>query len=185
MNVRSTLLGLVVLGLVAAGVYWVRLRPASSDGASARQAPSAATSPASAGMASDDESLPDVTIADATANSGDVRITLSIAQRPAVALAKTRVRVSAFALAPAASASASATADRRLTLEGGRISFEMTMPMGDHRYTLVPGENEWQEAEVVLPLCRSGSRRWYATVEGTVAGRPRVARFRLDLAPPG
>jgi hypothetical protein len=179
MKIGSTLLGLLVLALVVAGVLWVRSHPSMSGGGSAGQT---APAPVSAVV---DESLPDVTLADATADAGDVRITLSIAQRPAIALAKTRVRVSAFALAPAASASASATADKRLTLEGGRISFEMTMPMGDHRYTLVPGENGWQEAEVVLPLCRSGNRRWYAIVEGTVAGRPRVARFRLELAPPG
>jgi len=71
-----------------------------------------------------------------------------------------------------------------MALEGGRISFEMTMPMGDHRYSLVPGDDGWQEAEVTLPRCMSGKRRWYATVEGTVAGRPRSARFRLDLSAP-
>ena len=59
------------------------------------------------------------------------------------------------------------------------------MPMGDHRYSLVPAADGWQEAEVVLPLCPSGKRRWFATVEGTVAGQPRTARFRLDLTPPG
>jgi hypothetical protein len=69
-------------------------------------------------------------------------------------------------------------------LESGRISFEMTMPMGDHRYSLIPADEEWQTADVLLPLCSSGTRRWFATVEGTVAGRPRTARFRLDLAVP-
>ncbi|HYN41051.1 MAG TPA: hypothetical protein VE129_04675, partial [Thermoanaerobaculia bacterium] len=66
----------------------------------------------------------------------------------------------------------------------GRVSFEMTMPMGDHRYTLVPGAEGWHEAEVVLPLCKSGKRTWFATIEGTVAGKPRTARFQLDLTPP-
>ncbi len=66
----------------------------------------------------------------------------------------------------------------------GRISFEMTMPMGDHRYSLVPAADGWQEAEVVLPVCGSGHRRWFATFEGTVAGQPRTARFLLDLTPP-
>jgi hypothetical protein len=69
-------------------------------------------------------------------------------------------------------------------LEAGRISFEMSMPMGDHRYSLVPAADGWQEAEAVLPLCGSGNRRWFATVEGTVAGRPISARFQLDLTPP-
>jgi hypothetical protein len=159
-NVRSTLLGLVVLGLVVAGVFWVRFRPMSSGAASARQEAS-------------DEAIPDATFADATADAGDVRITLSIAQRPPVALAKTRVRVRAE------------SGGSPVVLDAGGISFQMTMPMGDHRYTLVSGEDGWQEAEVVLPLCQSGKRRWYATVEGAVAGRPRTARFRLDLNPPG
>jgi hypothetical protein len=38
-----------------------------------------------------------------------------------------------------------------VVLEGGRVSFEMSMPMGDHRYSLVPGADGWQEAAVVLP----------------------------------
>ena len=64
------------------------------------------------------------------------------------------------------------------------VSFEMKMPMGDHRYTLVAGTDGWQQAEVVLPFCPSGNPRWYAIVEGTVAGTPVTARFRLDLTTP-
>jgi hypothetical protein len=96
-----------------------------------------------------------------------------VTPNPPVAFAKTRVRVRAE------------VGGAPVVLDGGRVSFEMSMPMGDHRYVLVPGEDGWQEADVVLPLCPSGKRRWFATVEGTVAGRPRTARFRLDLEPPG
>jgi hypothetical protein len=71
-----------------------------------------------------------------------------------------------------------------MNLEQGRISFEMTVPMGDHRYALVVGDDGWLETTVVLPFCPSGSPRWYANVEGVVDGRPRAARFRLDLARP-
>jgi len=174
MNSRSTLLGLVVLALVAAGVYWVRLRPPSpsaahSPTASAGQAPSAS---APLGQSPSDETMPDVTLADGSVDAGDVRITLSLTPQPPVAFAKMRVRVRAD------------TDGTPVTLEGGRVSFEMTMPMGDHRYSLVSAVGGWQEAEVTLPLCPSGKRRWYATVEGTVGGRPRMARFRLDLAVP-
>jgi hypothetical protein len=165
MNSRSTLLGLVVLGLVAMGVFLARLRPPSPP---AEHVPAA-----SAGQASEDDALPDATLADAVADAGGVRITLSLTPRPPVAFGKIGVRVRAEAGGSA------------VALEGGRISFEMTMPMGDHRYSLVPGDQGWQAAEVVLPLCGSGERRWYATVEGTAAGRPRAARFRLDLTPPG
>jgi hypothetical protein len=182
---RSTVVGLLALALVGAGVFWARSRPPSLPAghlpaATAGQAPRSSA----AAEAADDESLPGATLADATVTAGDVRITLSLSPQPPVAFAKFRVRVSAFALAPPAPASAKATADERLVIEGGRVVFEMTMPMGDHRYSLVPGAEGWQEAEVVLPLCQSGKRRWYATVEGTIAGRPVTARFRLDLAPP-
>ena len=114
-----------------------------------------------------------MTRADGAVTLGDVRVTLSVSPRPPVAFEKKRFRVRVETdSAPAA-------------LEGGRISFEMTMPMGEHRYSLVAGADGWQEAEVVLPFCKSGNPRWYAIVEGRVDGRPRTARFRLDLTPPG
>ena len=116
--------------------------------------------------------LPDVTLADASVDLGDVRLVLSV--RPG----RPRVREEPL---PRPRRGRPA---RPSPLEEGRLSFEMTMPMGDHRYTLVPGAEGWQEAEVVLPLCKSGKRRWFATVEGTVAGKPRTARFQLDLTPP-
>ncbi len=81
----------------------------------------------------------DVTVSDATVDAAGVRITLAVAPRPVAALANFRVRVRAESNgAPAA-------------FDGGRVSFEMVMPMGDHRYTLVAGEDGWQEAAVVLP----------------------------------
>jgi hypothetical protein len=103
---------------------------------------------------------------------GDVRLTLSVTPRPPVAFQKMRFRVRVE------------SRGLPVVLEGGRISFEMTMPMGDHRYALARGDGEWQEAEVVLPFCMSGDPRWYALVEGVVAGRPVIARFRLDLTKP-
>jgi hypothetical protein len=164
---RSTLIGLVALALVAAGVWWPR-PPSPAVGhlppASARQTPSP----------EGDDALPDVTLADGSADAGEgVRITLSLNPQPPVAFATTKVRVRVEA------------GGSPVRLEAGMVSFEMTMPMGDHRYSLLAGQDGWQEAEVVLPRCLSGKRRWYATVEGTVAGEPRTARFRLDLKPPG
>ena len=172
MRFNSTLIGVVVLALVATGVFWVRSRTADTGSVPGEQtAPSSAGQRASARAAGDD-ALPDVTLAEGTADVGGVRITLSVTANPPVALATFRVRARADANgAPAA-------------LEGGRVSFEMAMPMGDHRYALAPGEEGWQEAEVALPRCMSGKRRWYATVEGTVAGQLRSARFRLDLSVP-
>jgi hypothetical protein len=163
-KVNSTVVGLVVFGFVAAGAYFVKSRSAPAEAPAAGQ-----MAPMSA---SGDDALPDVTLAAGTVDAGDVRLTLSITPQPPIAFAKMRVRVRAE------------TGGRPVTLEGGRVLFEMTMPMGDHRYSLVSAVGGWQEAEVVLPLCPSGKRRWLATVDGTVAGRPRTARFRLDLAVP-
>lgn len=174
MKDHSAIVGLLVLAIIAAGIFFARWRPPSPPSGRSPAA-SAEQSPQAPGAAADDESLPDATLADATATVGDVRVTLSLSPQPPVAFATFRVRVSAFALA---------TADKMLAFEGGTIVFEMTMPMGDHRYSLVPGAEGWQEAKVVLPLCQSGKRRWYATVEGSVGGRPVTARFRLDLTPP-
>ena len=155
MKRRDTLLGLLLLGLVLAGVFWAR----------GRSAPSAPAGEAAAG-------LPDVTLADAAADLGDVRLLLAVAPRPVTAFAEHRWRVRAEAGGEA------------VPLADGRISFEMRMPMGDHRYALLPAAGGWAEAAVVLPRCPSGQVRWFATVEGTVAGAPRSARFQVDLAPP-
>lgn len=167
MKLRETLLGLVVLGLVVAGVLWARGRSLPVESGQGEPAPARrANDPAT------EAALPDVTLADASVDLGDVRIVLSVSPRPTYGFAKNRFRVRADSQAGP------------VALEEGRISFEMSMPMGDHRYTLVPGAEGWQEAEAVLPLCGSGKRRWYATVEGTVSGKARTALFRLDLAKP-
>jgi hypothetical protein len=156
---KSTLIGFLVLVLVAGGVYLARRSPVPSQGAAA-------------GQASGDEALPDVTLADGTVDLGDVRIVMSLAQRPPVAFARTRVLVRAEQNGSA------------VALAGGMISFEMAMPMGDYRYSLVPAAQGWYAAGVPPPPCSSGPRRWYATIEGAAAGRSRTARFRLDVTPP-
>ena len=177
MRNRETLVGLLVVGLIAAGVLWVR-RPAASLVPAA--APGTSTSaessellgpwPSGPGSTASDPVPPDITVTDGVVDLGEVRVTLSVAPRPPVAFAKRFYRVRVESQGAAAK------------LEDGRISFAMKMPMGDHRYALVPGAEGWQEAVVVLPLCGSGDPRWYALVEGTVSGRPAAARFRLDLA---
>jgi hypothetical protein len=167
-RVSSTIFGLVVLGLVLAGVFWARQRPLPSKGAAAGPIASAEVL-----SGTGDEAVPDVSIDDAVVQAGDARIEVSIAPHPPVALANVRVRVRADVNG--------APRD----FQGGRVSFEMTMPMGEHRYGLRPGAEGWQEADVVLPACPSGRRRWFATIQGDVAGQPRTVRVRLDLAPPG
>lgn len=164
MKLRETLLGLLVLAALAGGAWWARGR------GRAKPAPSAASPPASAAGAATEASLPDVTLADASVDLGDVRLVLSTS-RPVVAFSRALFRARAESNGVP------------VALEGGRLSFEMTMPMGDHRHALVPGADGWQEAEVFLPLCRSGGKTWLATLEGTVAGRPRSARFRVDVTP--
>ena len=166
MKFREILLGLVVLALLGGGVWWARGRGRAGKPA----AGPAALPPVH--MNVNGAPAPDVTLADGSVGLGDVRVVLSVAPRPILAFAKNRFRVRVESGGAA------------LPFDAGRISFEMTMPMGDHRYSLVPAADGWQEAEVVLPLCESGNRRWFATVDGAVAGRPLSARFQLDLAPP-
>ena len=100
----------------------------------------------------------------------DVTFRVELTPHPPVAFARMRVRVRAERIGAPAS------------LEAGTVRFEMAMPMGDHSYTLVPGDGGWYEADVTLPQCVTGDRRWFATVEATIAGHPRRVRFRFDLA---
>lgn len=166
MKLRDTLLGLLVLGLVAAGVLWARGRNRPRETGPVDAAPDRqAVDPAA------EAALPDVTLADASVDLGDAKVVLS-ADRPVVAFAKSRFRVRAE------------KGGRAVPIGDGSLSFEMAMPMGDHRYALVGGEDGWHVAEVVLPMCGSGKRTWFATVEGNVGGGPRTARFRIDLTPP-
>jgi len=174
---RSTLIGLLVLGLVVAGVYWARLRPPSPSAGLLQPT-------AMAGQASSDDALPDVSKADAAVDLGDVRIVVSLSPHPPVAFAKFQLRVTSSGPAPAEASAAGAGTEWPLAIKGGQVAFEMKMPMGDHRYSLVPAGRGGYVADVVLPLCASGSRRWYATIAGDVAGQPRSVRVRFDLAPP-
>ena len=164
MKLRDTLLGLLVLGAVLGGVFWARSR------SGARNAPAPARADAPAAALDDTAALPDATLADASVDLGDVRLVLS-ADRPVVAFAESRFRVRAEKDGSA------------VPIGDGHLSFEMAMPMGDHRYALVGDEDGWHVAEVVLPMCKSGNRTWFATLEGTVAGTPRTARWRVDLTP--
>lgn len=164
MKVRDTLLGLLVAGLLVAGMLWTRARHHQEGSAG----PTSTVQPATDWAV--EAAVPDVTLADGIVDLGEVRVVLSVAPRPPVAFQTKQFRVR------------TESHGRPVVLEGGRISFEMVMPMGDHRYTLVPAGDGWVGAEVVLPFCKSGDPRWFAIVEGTVGGRDITARFRLDLA---
>ena len=164
MKLRDTLLGLVVLAALAGGVWWARSR------GGAERAPAAGSPAAPAAAPVDPATLPDATLADASVDLGDVRLVLS-ADRPVVAFAKSRFRVRAEKDGAA------------VPIGDGRLSFEMAMPMGDHHYSLVGGEDGWHVVEAVLPMCKSGKRTWFATLDGNVAGQPRTARWRIDLTP--
>ena len=164
MKLRDTLLGLVVLAALAGGVWWARSHGGTTN------APADGSPAAAAAAPVDPSTLPDATLADASVDLGDVRLVLS-ADRPVVAFAKSRFRVRAEKDGSA------------VPIGDGRLSFEMAMPMGDHHYSLVGGEDGWHVVEAVLPMCKSGKRTWFATLDGNVAGQPRTARWRIDLTP--
>lgn len=168
MKAGSTVIGLLVVGLVATGMYYAKTRsrdeamPAHGSGHTMTLPGAASSSPA----------LPDITTADATETVGGVAVTLSVSPRPPIAFATKHFRVRVGSQGVPA------------TLDEGRIVFEMDMPMGEHRYSLVASQDGWYTADVVLPFCASGNPRWYATVTGTVAGTPVTAKFRVDLTKP-
>lgn len=113
-------------------------------------------------------SFPDLSESDRTVVADGIPLDISVT-RPVTAFVPFRVSVRT-----------NAASDRRLT--GGRLSFAMSMPMGDHRYDLVAGPDGWQQADVTLPACLSGERRWYGTVDGRVDGRAVTVHFVLDLS---
>jgi len=115
---------------------------------------------------------PDVSRADATLDLGDVRVAVSASPRPLLAFARNRFRFRAE------------RDGAPVVLDGAVLSLTMTMPMGDHRHALVPAKGGWLETEAVLPLCPSGRRRWFGTLDFTFAGTARSVRFAFDLSPP-
>jgi hypothetical protein len=116
--------------------------------------------------------VPDVSRTDATLDLGDVRITVSAGPRPLLAFARNRFRFRAE------------KDGGPVPLSDGVVSFTMTMPMGDHRHALVAAPVGWHEAVAALPLCPSGNRRWFGTLDFTLEGRARSVRFAFDLEPP-
>jgi hypothetical protein len=132
-------------------------------------APATGQPPASAQRAQ--APAPDVTAADTNLDVGQVRINLSIAQRPIVPEAKTRfcVRTEIDGI-PA-------------DLTKGQLSLTMDTPVADQRHPLSESEGCYV-ADVVLPVSANGNTRWYATVEGVVDEQPVSARFQFDVAKP-
>ncbi|MEI6667109.1 MAG: hypothetical protein WCP29_03060 [Acidobacteriota bacterium] len=174
---KSTILGLVVLGLLVAGGYWAR----RIDAPDSTYFPRAVA--CSMGRASQADQPPDITRGDCYADLDDVRFFVSVTPQPPIAFAMFTIRVTAVALAPDASGPPQ-PARQPLTIDGGRVRFEMSMPMGTHRYSLARSSEGSYQAGVVLPMCPSGDSWWTATIEGDVANRPRSVRLRFQLARP-
>jgi hypothetical protein len=115
---------------------------------------------------------PDVSREDAVLDLGDVRLAVSAGPRPLLAYARNRFRFRAE------------RDGAPVVLDGAVLSFTMTMPMGEHRHPLVAAPGGGQETLAALPLCPSGKRRWFGTLDFTLDGRPRSLRFAFDLEPP-
>jgi hypothetical protein len=155
----ETVLGLTLVAALAAAFVAVRERQVATGREPALDAAAAS-------------GAPDVTVADAILDLGDVRVRLSAAPRPLRAFTRLRFRFRAERQGVAVSPT------------GAVLSFAMAMPMGDHRHALQPSGDAWQEAEAVLPLCPSGARRWFGTLDFRLDGREHSTRFAFELAPP-
>jgi hypothetical protein len=153
----ETVLGLAVVAAIAATAFFVRQRQTVSSEIGGT------------GAVSTPADVVDVSRSDAVVEVGDVRVFVSAGPRPLVAFARNRFRFRAE------------RAGAPVTLAGASVSFTMTMPMGDHRYTLRPSTGGWQEAEAVLPTCLSGHRRWFGRLDFQLEGQTRSARFAFDL----
>lgn len=119
---------------------------------------------------------PDISVTDGALDLGGLSVRVSATPRPITAFTPTRFRVRVEA------------AGEPVHLDAAQLSFTMSMTMGDHRYRLQPAAEGWWEAQVVLPACASGHKRWYGDVTLATGGEPRAARFQFDLepdAPPG
>jgi hypothetical protein len=112
---------------------------------------------------------PDITRVDQAVEVNGLRVSVSLSPRPPVALSRVRTRVRI-----------EANGGTR-PIQNGRVSYAMSMPMGDHAAPLVADGDGWSQAEIVLPACLEGGR-WLATVTGTVDGQPVTAAFHFELA---
>ena len=122
------------------------------------------------GVAMSDGAMPDVTRGEASMNVGDARVTLAVEPGPPVAFRENRFRVRVE------------SASGPMSLEDGRISFEMKMPMGDHRYSLVAGRTGGRRRRSCSPSARAAIRGGTPPSKARSAGEPYTARFRFDLA---
>jgi hypothetical protein len=182
-RIAETVLGLAVVAALAATAFVVRHRrdvdraPAVTAGADAASSQRPAGEPPGA-------DVPDLTRADATLEVGPLHIRASASPRPPRAFTRMRFRFRVEDRGAGSAGAADGPTVPPAPLAEARLSFTMSMPMGDHHYRLAAAPDGWHEAEVVLPLCASGDRRWFGRLDFTLEGRARSARFTLALDDP-
>lgn len=163
MTFRGTFLDGVVLSLMLIGAFWMHSRGRVGESSKPESRDGAALATVNA--------APDLTLGRAQAAAGDVRLLLEVSPTPPRALHELVFLVRAEA------------GGQIVPIDGGQIAFDMSMPMGNHRYALAASDGSARQAEVVLPPCMSGNTEWFATVDAHVKGKPVSARFRFALAP--
>jgi hypothetical protein len=162
MRQRDLILGVLLVVVIAAGVYWVSHRGAS-------EVPERGAGSTSAGSAID---LPDLSLGDARLEVDGLVVRVE-GTRPIRAFEQNRLL---FRF--------EGTDGSDRPVEEAVVSFTMKMEMGRNRYTLVPSSREgWLQADFVLPACPSGNRRWYGNLTFAVSGRPLRTGFQFDLEP--
>jgi hypothetical protein len=162
MRRRDLAFGVVLVAAIAAGAY-VAGRPHGTRGADQT-------------TSGDSAELPNLSLHDVRLEVDDVAVRVAVASRPVLAFEKNQVFFRFEGVGE--------DAGQPVAVEDAAVSFTMKMDMGMHRYALVPGPQDgWLQAELVLPACPSGNRRWYGNLTFAVSGRPLRTSFQLDLEP--
>jgi hypothetical protein len=161
--VRAALIfGLVVGGATACG-------GAGGEGTQGAGAGAERTGQPVAGQRAEAPDAVDVTASDMSVDVGQVRIMLSIAQRPIVAGETERFCVRAE------------IDGIPFDLADGSLSLAPAGSTREERHALVESEGCYA-ADVVLPPAEGAATRYYATVQGVVEEQPVTARFQFDVS---
>ena len=177
MGRRDLLVGVVVVGAMVAAMYLTRQHQGTKQATGGRAGGETTVAPGMASpLAPGGLNVPNLSVADARLETDDVSVQVEAMARPILAFRQNRLLFRFEGIGNAAG--------QLVSVQAPTLSFAMEMDMGKHRYALVPAAREgWLQADVVLPACPSGGRRWYGDLSFRAGGRQLRTRFQFDLEP--